>query len=513
MEQEFLPSRAFVLSELPGAREKEMYYKLLLDNGAKFFQDEHGNYIASVRMLAPGVKKADPHAKNEHMLQKSLLLPYEERMTTLAKSGYVSVEVAGENQFNYSPYPRFVTLIADTGDTVKPKTRILSWVMKIIEDIYDARFAQEKADDEDEEDGVKKKKGKVEKEKGKGNKRKEDESVHMKVFPVFVVRRLSLTLGLKKVVDQSCWDLLANIDKYRKDYLEVEVFARFLTEFYDYQDLIFFLYVRSVVANVLHISFKTKWTRPDHGGGGNSRNVTALWMSYRECMQVSKIVFGEEGEPMMREFINLLLPHMVGQRTETSDTRRIDITQFMHLAVVKYHQTQTQDATDAGSEGAAAATPAVVFTSAANNPALAITAGGASKAKAGKKGSTAITISQGEDLSGSTAGPTLAGLAAGIDEEMAQEQEIRQREFLDYICEPLEDYLESGALTDSDTNGILQSLYDSLKGHVDVQVSRANFSNVDEYETILLKILRDDSLRERMEKERDRLVMLASGSG
>ena len=82
MEQEFLPSRAFVLSELPGAREKEMYYKLLLDNGAKFFQDEHGNYIASVRMLAPGVKKADPHAKNEHMLQKSLLLPYEERMTT-----------------------------------------------------------------------------------------------------------------------------------------------------------------------------------------------------------------------------------------------------------------------------------------------------------------------------------------------------------------------------------------------------------------------------------------------
>ena len=48
---------------------------------------------------------------------------------------------------------------------------------------------------------------------------------------------------------------------------------------------------------------------------------------------------------------------------------------------------------------------------------------------------------------------------------------------------------------------------------MDVQVSRANFSNVDEYDTILLNILRDDSLRERMEKERDRLVMLASGSG
>ena len=73
MEREFIPSRAFVLSELPGARDKEMYYKLLLDNGAKFFQDEEGNYIASVRMLAPGVKKADPTAKNEQTLHSQML--------------------------------------------------------------------------------------------------------------------------------------------------------------------------------------------------------------------------------------------------------------------------------------------------------------------------------------------------------------------------------------------------------------------------------------------------------
>ena len=510
MEREFVPTHAFVLSELPGSRDKEMYYKLLLDNGAKFFQDDQGNYIASVRMLAPGVKKADPTAKNEHTLRKSLLLPYEERMANLAKSGFVSVDIAGENQFNYSPYPRFVTLIADSGDTVKPKTRILSWVMKIIEDIYDARFAQEKADDDDDEDSNKKKKGKENDKK----KKKEDESLHMKVFPIFVVRRLSLTMGLKKVVDQTCWDLLANVDKYRKDYLEVEVFARFLTEFYDYQDFIFFLYVRSVVANVLHISFKTKWTRPEHGHNGNSGNVTALWMSYRECMQVSKVVFGEDGEPMMREFINLLLPHMVGQRTETSDTRRIDITQFMHLAVVKYHQTQRQGA-DANSDDSAHLTggpPKVVFTSSSNNEPLAITAAGATSASAGKKGSTAITVSQGEDLSGPSAGPTLAGLAAGIDEEMAHEQESRQREFLDHICEPLVDYLDSGALTDSDTTSILQALHDSLKDHVDAQVARSSFSNIMEFDDLLLNILRDDELRENMERERDRLILLASGS-
>ena len=511
MEEEFLPSRAFVLSELPGAREKEIYYKLLLENGAKFFQDEQGNYIASVRLLAPGVKKAEPHAMTDHALKKSLLLPYEERMSTLAKIGSVSIEVSGKNQFNYSPYPRFVTLIADTGDVVKPKTRILSWVMKIIEDVYDARFAQEKTDlDEDEDFKKNKEKGKEKK------KHKNDESVHMKVFPVFVVRRLSMTKGLKKVVDQTCWDLLANVDKYRKDYLEVEIFARFLTEFYDYQDLLFFLYVRSVISNVLHIFFKTKWTRPDHAG----KQVSALWMSYRECMQVSKIVFGVDGEPMMHEFVNLLLPHMVGQRTETSDTRRIDITQFMHLAVVGYHQTQRQEAAAAAPAAAAPSAPKVVFKSAGiKEEQLSITqdGGGSSKAKKqGTKNSTERIISQGEDLSGATGGggggPTLAGLAAGIDDEMSQEQETRQREFLDYICEPITGHLDSGALNDEDLSGILQSLYDSLKGHVDAQIGRASFSDIDEFDDVLLEILRDDTLRVRMEKERDRLVMLASGA-
>jgi len=32
---------------------------------------------------------------------------------------------------------------------------------------------------------------------------------------------------------------------------------------------------------------------------------------------------------------------MVGQKTETADSRRIDITQFLHLAVVCYQQTQS----------------------------------------------------------------------------------------------------------------------------------------------------------------------------
>ena len=60
----FTPTRVFILSEL-NARDKERYFELLLENEAKFFQDEAGNYISSLRLLAPGVKKADKSQSSE----------------------------------------------------------------------------------------------------------------------------------------------------------------------------------------------------------------------------------------------------------------------------------------------------------------------------------------------------------------------------------------------------------------------------------------------------------------
>ena len=228
MEDVFVPSRAVVLSELQHVRDKERYYQLLLDSGAKFFQDEHGNYIASMRMLAPGVKSdVGVDGKNKKAEYAPVLLPYEQRMQSINENGFVSVSIAGKEQFDYSPYPRFVTLISDNGDIVKPKSRILSWMMKLIEDVYDARFASEKSENNDTNPNEDDEAGRAGTQSA-SKKRDATGGVHLKVFPIFVCRRLSLTMGLKKVVDQACWDLLYNVDKYRKDYLEVEVMPELL---------------------------------------------------------------------------------------------------------------------------------------------------------------------------------------------------------------------------------------------------------------------------------------------
>eukprot|EP01038_Epipyxis_sp_PR26KG_P010908 gene10908-14646_t len=331
MEDDYFPTKLMVLSEL-SVRDKETYYKMILSNGnMKLRRDPlTGNYIASLRLLGPNVKKADEPISNiikrKDMNNYSLI--FQERLKRLKENGLITVRLTGiSNPIDYNSYPRFVALIANQNDSVSPKLRPLSWVMKIIEDIYDNRFSHEKNE--------------VEREENYDSTASFD--LMLLIFPVFVVRRLGTNVGLKSLLDQTGWDLLYSTHIYRKDYLECELFGRFLSEFYDHDDLLFFLYVRSVIANVLHISFKLHWTKSD---GPKKSFKESLWMSYRESSQVAKIIFGQDNQSMLRDFMLLIIPHMVGQRTEQSDSRRITIAEFLHLSVVGYHHAQTKPSND-----------------------------------------------------------------------------------------------------------------------------------------------------------------------
>jgi hypothetical protein len=160
------------------------------------------------------------------------------------------------------------------------------------------------------------------------------------IFPVFVVDAFSKRFGLRSLVDQNCWDMLFNVHALRKQHLEVEVFARFLEEFYDPDDLLFFLYVRSVVQKMLGVTFRTRWK--DARG---SRAPKTLVLDKKQCVSVSRTVFGSDQDPMFKEFMSMIEQELVG----TKGTQRIEVCHFLHLAVVGYHETRPED--EMGGEG------------------------------------------------------------------------------------------------------------------------------------------------------------------
>ena len=165
------------------------------------------------------------------------------------------------------------------------------------------------------------------------------------IFPIFVIEHMSKRYGLQTLVDQNAWDLLYTVQFERTKHLEVEIFARFLQEVFDPDDLLFFMYMRSIIQKLLNVSFHKRWGSGEANRGSADRTPKQLWLSYRECKQVARTVFGNEDDAMYSDFMNVVESQLVGKKSQGSqpDSRRIEVTQLFHLAIVAYHETRPDE--------------------------------------------------------------------------------------------------------------------------------------------------------------------------
>jgi hypothetical protein len=261
-----------------------------------------------------------------------------------------------------APSPRLAR--ARSQSSARPKARPLAWLMRHVEEMYDARYAKDTADLRGEAAG----------DGGDGG----DGAAGATPFPQFVVDFFSKRYGLRSLIDQLCVDLLFNVHVARREHPEVETFARFLEAFYDADDLLFFLYVRSVVQKELGVSLRTRWTELGRaaaeggaagGGGGGGGAPAPLYLSARECALVSRTVFGSEADPLYRAFMSVLDRHLsaagAGAASKRArapgggDARRVEHAQFLHLALVEYHETRPAEGAEVAALSAGAAAAAV----------------------------------------------------------------------------------------------------------------------------------------------------------
>mgnify|MGYP005990980443 CR=1 FL=1 len=215
--------------------------------------------------------------------------------------------------------------------------------MRLIEEIYDNRYARDTAELREDAEGAA---------QAAGATPQSSRPKGPTDYPSFVVEFFSKRYGLPQLIDQTCWDLLYNVHAARKEYLEVEVFARFVEEYYDPDDLLFFLYVRSVVQKELRFTFRSRWTELGKSALGADKTPKAIFMSHRECVLVARVVFGSETDPLFRTFMALVESRLQSGPSTTStrsgratggDNRRIEVMQFLHLALTEYHDTRPAD--------------------------------------------------------------------------------------------------------------------------------------------------------------------------
>ena len=208
--------------------------------------------------------------------------------------------------------------------------------MRVVEDIYDSRFAHEKSHI------IRKERQKSNRDRLSGNVEAiegEGEDSFCNSFPVFVAQRLTTVIGLKALTDQTCWDLLCNIDRNYKDFLEIETFKFFLQEKFGDEDLLFFLYLRSIISKILKVNFSGRWTLVH----GPERQPKPIYLTYQECALISNKVYGTSYAEMGKDFLLSLVTSqkLTGRVNKREDTRKIEVRDLLYLAVVGYHKTQS----------------------------------------------------------------------------------------------------------------------------------------------------------------------------
>ena len=344
----FSPTHVVVLSELSQA-EKETYFDLLIAAEAQFHQDyENNTVLADMRILGPGVKIETPVEEKKE--DGPRLTPAEKLAIKAATPQKLkgSIDTAAGGVFHYQRYENIVKLIMPKNKSTayKPKRRSLAWVMRLIHEIYDVRYARDTSDigDDEFEDGS-------EEEMAKKREREEMQR-QTNVFPIFIVDLLSKKFGLKSIVEQTVWDLIYSCDDLRENQElcpDIEVFCRFLEQYYDADELLYYCYVRSLTQSVLNANFKTHWADPGKakdGAGysvGMDRKPLELMLNRRECNYIAQTIFirnrGEEIE-QEKEMFNDFMQHIDGILDGQGE---VDSCNFMRISVERYFITRPQE--------------------------------------------------------------------------------------------------------------------------------------------------------------------------
>ncbi len=179
-------------------------------------------------------------------------------------------------------------------------------------------------------------------------------------MPVFVFGWLSSQYGVPSLIQVAAWELLLNLQLYRGAHLEVELFARFLSEHLNADDMLFFLYTRSLVQAELAKQPRGPGSAGASAGSSSSSSSSSaaaaasppVYLSATACLRVTRTVFGDKPTLFFNGFMELVDAHLEDpprahgrsrQAVVGPADRRIEVIKFLYLAVNEYRASRPVD--------------------------------------------------------------------------------------------------------------------------------------------------------------------------
>jgi hypothetical protein len=182
-----------------------------------------------------------------------------------------------------SRYPRWADLSVESARAARQHP--LPWLLKQIEDIYDARYAHDVAEleavagaDPDELDAA----------------------AGTLPFPAFVKNWCGRQYGVKALAEKAAWEVMCNAEAARSagQHASVDVFCAFCNRGYDDEELLFFLYCRqTLLAECAKAVKPADVAKGDAGrrfvlGAATVSSTPSVTLSEQSAQHVTRLVFG-----------------------------------------------------------------------------------------------------------------------------------------------------------------------------------------------------------------------------
>ena len=171
-------------------------------------------------------------------------------------------------------------------------------------------------------------------------------------FPNFVLEFLYNKYIKKPAVDQHSLDLILSIDFFKNKDIIISIFAKFLNEELDSDDLEFYLYVRSCIEKELNTMFiEIARQQTKKGAGLNEEEKLKSCLSIKSCLNLANNIYGEEQEELLNSFMNKIEEILTEQKNNGVKENLIEAEKILFITLNDYHENKNNNGNNNNSEG------------------------------------------------------------------------------------------------------------------------------------------------------------------
>lgn len=343
------------LSEL-SAKDQERYFQLLVEHDIQFVEDASGSFLATIRIVKPPKEAVALRSYREAQSrlmkqtfssqQKTAVVAEEPkpRSTTpvrrrrdkspqASRTAELSDIIEEQTQLNtkrnggpalnparFTPpkpvdeallrllensrFSKFIDLLdLRSAKGVRPKLLPIPALLHLMEEVYAAKYQQDTAALEAQTP-----------------------------FPDFVAAFFQTKYGKNTV--RWAVDFLNSLEAFHRSYTEVLLFTNFLTEHFDSDDLVFFLFLRATLEKELKIHLT-----PAHTGDKTVKDTRNLFLTFKQCAKITKSVFGPNEETLQQAFLVNIERAMAAGKGQPV----LSASKFMESLLNDYHASRPAD--------------------------------------------------------------------------------------------------------------------------------------------------------------------------